>query len=113
MNGGADPCDLLAEMRRFKTLRRAAQPLEFPSAGCAFKRPFEELPIGRFLDELGCKGMRVGGAEVSQKHAAFIVNRGGASAADVKELMWEIQKKAEKERGMILEREIRIISNRA
>ena len=113
MDVGADPRVLLADMRRFKMLRRAAQPLEFPSAGCVFKRPFDGIPIGRFLDELGCKGMRVGGAEVSQKHAAFIVNRGGASAADVKELMWEIQKKAEKERGMILECEIRIISDRA
>ena len=113
MDAGADPQDVLAEMCRFKVLRRAAQPLRTPSAGCVFKRPCEELPIGRFLDELGCKGMRVGGAEVSQKHAAFIVNRGDASAADVKELMWEIQKKAEKERGMILESEIRIISNRA
>ena len=108
----ADPCDLLAEIHRLKALRKAAQPLEFPSAGCVFKRPFDGLPIGKFLDELGCKGMRVGGAEVSRKHAAFIVNRGGASAADVKELMQEIQKKAEKERGMILESEIRIISNR-
>ena len=113
MDVGADPRVLLADMRRFKMLRRAAQPLEFPSAGCVFKRPFDGIPIGRFLDELGCKGLRVGGAEVSRKHAAFIVNRGGASAADVKELMQEIQKKAEKERGMILESEIRIISNRA
>ena len=90
--GGTDPQGLLAEIRRLKSLRRAAQPLEFPNAGCVFKRPCEGLPIGRFLDELGCKGMRVGGAEVSQKHAAFIVNRGDASASDVKELMQEIQK---------------------
>ena len=108
-----DPQEILAEMQRMKMLRRSTQPLELPSAGCVFKRPCRELPIGKFLDELGCKGMRVGGAEVSQKHAAFIVNRGGASAADVKTLIQEIQKKAEKERGMIPECEIRIISNKA
>ena len=113
LNGNADPCDLLAEIKRLKVLRKEAQPLDLPSAGCAFKRPCEAIPVGKFLDELGCKGLRVGGAEVSQKHAAFILNRGDASAADVKKLMQEIQKKAEKERGMILESEIRIVSNRA
>jgi UDP-N-acetylmuramate dehydrogenase len=104
------PESLLREMQRIKEARRSSQPLELPSAGCAFRRPRPDVPIGRLLDELGCKGMRVGGAEVSKKHAAFIVNRGGATAADTKKLMWEIQQKAEKERGMILESEIRIIS---
>lgn len=108
---GEEPSRLLAEMRRLKAQRRASQPVELPSAGCAFKRPHPDVPIGKLLDELGCKGMRVGGAEVSEKHAAFIVNKGGSTAADVKKLMWEIQKKAEKERGMILQSEIRIISN--
>ena len=107
----AEPSEILAEMQRLRALRKATQPLDLPSAGCVFKRPLPDLPIGRFLDELGCKGMRVGGVEVSQKHAAFIVNRGGADAADVKKLMLEIQKKAEKERGMLLESEIRIISD--
>ncbi len=109
---GADTQTLLAEMQALKAQRKATQPIELPSAGCVFKRPCEEMPIGKFLDDLGCKGMQVGGAEVSKKHAAFIVNTGGASAADVKILMQEIQKKAEKERGMILTSEIRIISDR-
>ena len=113
LQAGGDPQVLLAEIHRLRAYRKATQPLDLPSAGCAFKRPCEAIPIGKFLDELGCKGLRVGGAEVSQKHAAFIVNRGSACAADVKKLMQEIQKKAEKERGMILESEIRIISNRA
>ncbi len=107
-----DPQPLLAEMQRLKAQRKASQPVEFPSAGCVFKRPHPDLSIGKLLDELGCKGMRVGGAEVSQRHAAFIVNTGGASAADVKNLMWEIRKKAEKERGMTLTSEIRFISSR-
>ena len=67
------------------------------------------LSIGWLLDEMGCKGMRCGGAAVSEKHAAFLVNQGEASAKDVENLMFEIQKKVKKERGIILEREIRII----
>lgn len=109
---GADPSSLLAEMQRLGNQRKVSQPLDHPNAGCVFKRPHPDLPIGKFLDELGCKGMRVGGAQVSTKHAAFIVNVGGASAADVKKLMLKIQKKAEKERGIIPEAELRIISNR-
>lgn len=112
LNKNVDPQCVFAKMRSLKAQRKAAQPLEFPSAGCVFKRPHPNLPIGKFLDELGCKGMRVGDAEVSEKHAAFIVNKGAARAADVKKLMLEIQKKAEKERGMILESEIRIISDK-
>ncbi len=109
LDTGLDPRELHAEMQRLKAQRAASQPLEFPSAGCVFKRPQKDFPIGKFLEELGCKGMRVGDAEVSQKHAAFILNKGAASASDVKKLMLEIQKKAEKERGMTLTKEIRII----
>ncbi len=107
-----DPQRLLAEMHRLKQRRNASQPVELPSAGCVFKRPHTDLPIGKLLDDLGCKGMCVGGAEVSRRHAAFIVNKGGARAADVVALIEKIQKKAEKERGMTLHREVRIISNR-
>lgn len=106
---GSDPAEIEAEIKRLRVARAGAQPLQFPSAGCVFCRPCPDLPIGKLLDELGCKGMAVGGAAVSQKHAAFIVNRGGASANDVKKLMLEIQKKVEKERGIILQSEIRII----
>ena len=112
LNNGFAPEQLLAEIKRLRDERRARQPVELPSAGCVFRRPHPWLPIGKLLDELGCKGMRVGGAEVSQKHAAFIVNIGNATAADVKALMREIEKKAEKERGMTLTSEIRIISGR-
>ncbi len=112
LSESGDPPALLAEMQSRKAQRKATQPIDLPSAGCVFKRPCAALPIGKLLDELGCKGMRVGGAEVSQKHAAFIVNRDGASAADVKQLMLEIQKKAEKEKGMVLSSELRIISGR-
>jgi len=112
LKADADPQALLAQIRHLKAQRKAVQPVEVPSAGCVFKRPHPDLPIGKLLDELGCKGMRVGGAEVSEKHAAFIVNTGGACAADVKVLMGNIQKIAKKERGMILSSEIGIISGR-
>lgn len=107
----ADPDALFAEMKHLKAQRKASQPIEIPSAGCVFKRPRSDVPIGKLLDELGCKGMCEGGAEVSAKHAAFIVNKGGATAADVKKLIRKIQEKAEKEREMIPECEIRIISS--
>lgn len=112
LQANADPDALLAEIKRMKAQRRASQPVEIPSAGCVFKRPHPDVPIGKLLDELGCKGMCEGGAEVSAKHAAFIVNKGGATAADVKTLIRKIQEKAEKERGMIPECEIRLISGK-
>ena len=108
---GVSTSCLLDEMQRLREARKASQPIDKPSAGCVFKRPAPELPIGKLLDELGCKGMRLGGAQVSQKHAAFILNVGDALASDVMCLMQKIQEKAKKEREIILESEIRIISN--
>lgn len=106
---GTDTGMILAQMRAYSTTRRAAQPLSFPSAGCVFRRPDPHIPIGKLLEETGCKGMAVGGASVSEKHAAFIVNNGGASANDVEILIQKIQKKVQKERGIFLKPEIRII----
>ena len=109
LDAAQDPRILFEKARQLNAARRASQPLDLPSAGCAFKRPDPTLPIGKLLDELGCKGMRCGGAAVSEKHAAFLVNQGGANAKDVENLMLKIQEKVKKERGIILEREIRII----
>ena len=95
-----DPGEVFSRMRALNAKRRQTQPLEFPSAGSVFRRPFPNVPISRMLDELGCKGMRIGGAAVSQKHAGFIVNLGGATAADVKALILCLQNKLEKERGI-------------
>lgn len=67
--------------------RQRSQPTNMPSAGCFFKNPSAALPAGRLIDRAGLKGLRVGGAQVSERHANFIVNRGGATAADVLELM--------------------------
>ena len=88
--------------------RQKKHPLEFPNAGSIFKN----LPMqiaGKLIEDMGMKGMNVGGAQISTKHANFIVNRGSAKAADVLELIALIQSKAEKEKGVKLETEVVII----
>ena len=88
--------------------RQEKHPLEFPNAGSVFKN----LPgqtAGKLIEEMGMKGMNVGDAQISPKHANFIVNRGKATASDVLELIALIQSKAEKEKGVSLEPEVVII----
>jgi UDP-N-acetylmuramate dehydrogenase len=88
--------------------RQKKHPLEFPNAGSIFKN----LPMqaaGELIEEMGMKGMNVGDAQISPKHANFIVNRGKATASDVLELIALIQAKAEKEKGVILEPEVVIV----
>ena len=87
--------------------RRAAQPLEFPSAGSTFKRP-EGYFAGRLIEGCGLKGLRVGGAEVSTKHAGFVINAGGATCADVLALIETIQKTVFDATGVELEPEVKI-----
>ncbi len=101
-----DPDDIQAEMDRVDRLREQSQPLEFPSAGSVFKRPPGDY-AGRVLEAVGAKGLTIGGAQVSTKHANFIVNRGNATAADVLALMKELRKRVRKEFGIELEQEIR------
>ena len=88
--------------------RQSKHPLEFPNAGSIFKN----LPgqaAGKLIEEMGMKGMKVGDAQISPKHANFIVNRGKATASDVLELIALIQAKAEKVKGVILEPEVVIV----
>ena len=94
-------------MRELMERRKASQPLELPSAGSTFKRPKTGYAAA-MIDEAGLKGTRVGGAAVSEKHAGFVVNLGGATAADVKALMKQIQETVEKNNGIRLEPEVRI-----
>jgi UDP-N-acetylmuramate dehydrogenase len=82
---------LKAEIARYLAQRNRSQPTRLPSAGCFFKNPSADQPAGQLIDRAGLKGMRIGGAQVSERHANFIVNRGGASAADVIELMERIR----------------------
>ncbi len=93
-------------MKTFSQKRWDSQPAA-SSAGCIFKNP-GTVPAGKLIDELGLKGTRVGGAMVSQEHANFIVNDGGASARDVLDLIEVIRAKARSERGVELETEVEI-----
>ncbi len=86
-----DPEAIRSRMRELAARRREKQPLEYPSAGSVFKRP-EGYYAGKLIEDAGLKGFSIGGAQVSEKHAGFIINRGGASAKDVKALVAHIQK---------------------
>ena len=87
--------------------RRASQPLELPSAGSTFKRPKEGYAAA-LIDQAGLKGFTVGGAQVSEKHAGFVVNRGGATAADVLRLVEAVRERVLQTSGIELEPEVRL-----
>lgn len=96
-----------AHMQELAEKRRASQPLELPSAGSVFKRPVGGYAAA-LIEQAGLKGFQVGGAAVSEKHAGFIVNRGGATAADVLKLIEIVQKRVLENSGIALEPEIRL-----
>ena len=98
----------LAEAKEFMERRREKQPLEYPSCGSAFKRP-EGYFAGELIEKCGLKGYAVGGACVSEKHAGFVVNKGGATSADVEKLLCDVRAKVHQTFGVELEPEIRII----
>ena len=95
-------------MSELMTRRRTSQPLEFPSAGSTFKRPKEGYAAA-MIEKAGLKGLRVGDAQVSEKHAGFVVNRGRATSRDVLELMGKVQEKVQADTGVLLEPEVRIL----
>lgn len=99
--------DLLAEMVELNRRRAEKQPLNFPSAGSTFKRPVGGY-ASAMVDECGLKGLTIGGAQVSEKHAGFLVNRGG-TAADFLALMAQVQEKVYDRFGVMLEPEVRIL----
>lgn len=103
-----DTEQIRAKMRENMVSRKEKQPLEFPSAGSYFKRP-EGAFAGKLIEDCGLKGMRIGGAEISRKHAGFIVNVGNAKAADVLELEEKIKEIVMSRYGISLEREVRLI----
>ena len=96
------------KMRDLMARRKASQPLEWPSAGSTFKRPTGYF-AGTLIDQCGLKGLTVGGAQVSEKHAGFVINTGGATCADVKELIRQVQERVLAEKGVRLETEVKII----
>ncbi len=92
--------------------RRESQPLEYPSAGSTFKRPPGNY-AGTLIDQSGLKGCTIGGAQVSEKHAGFIINRGGATSRDILALMRHVQKTVYRKSGIWLEPEVRILGRGA
>lgn len=103
-----DTAAIGARMEEFMRRRREKQPLEFPSAGSYFKRPVGHF-AGALIEQCGCKGLRVGGAEVSEKHAGFVINRGGATCRDVLALESEVRRRVSEAFGVTLEREVQFI----
>lgn len=100
--------EIKSQMADFTYRRESKQPLEFPSAGSTFKRP-QGYFAGTLIDKTGLKGLKVGGAMVSEKHAGFVVNAGNATAADVLNLIEEVRRRVMEVHGVTLTPEVRII----
>ncbi|MBQ8382793.1 MAG: UDP-N-acetylmuramate dehydrogenase [Clostridia bacterium] len=106
-----DPAEIKAQMDDLMARRRDKQPLEYPSAGSTFKRAPGYF-TAKLIHEAGLKGASVGGAQVSEKHAGFVINRGGATAKDVLTLIGQIKERVWKYAGVAIECEVRIIPER-
>ena len=108
-----DPSEIKAKMDGFAARRREKQPLEYPSAGSTFKRPpaVDGQPVyaAALIEQCGLKGLSVGGAQVSEKHAGFIINKGGATCQDIVELMARVRERVFRETGVTLEPEVRYL----
>jgi UDP-N-acetylmuramate dehydrogenase len=103
-----DPEKLMRQVREVVAMRRNRQPLQWPSCGSVFKRPPGDF-AGRLIEASGLKGHRLGGAQVSPKHAGFIINTGTATAADVLNLIKLIKARVRDDSGVILEREVILV----
>ena len=105
-NGDMD--EIKARMAELSAKRAEKQPIDKPSAGSTFKRP-EGYFAGTLIQDAGLKGLSIGGAEVSQKHAGFVINKGGATAADVRALIEEVQNRVMIKFGVHLEPEVKFV----
>ena len=103
-----NPDEIKAKMDEYKAKRVASQPLEYPSAGSTFKRP-EGYFAGKLIEDAGLKGFSIGGAQVSEKHAGFVINKGDATAEDIKSLVAHIQKTVKEKFDVSLECEIEFV----
>lgn len=103
-----DPEEIAARVRELQIRRNSKQPVEYPSAGSTFKRPVGGYAAA-LIDQAGLKGYRVGGAMVSEKHAGFVINAGGATAEDVLAVMRHVQRTVFENSGIMLEPEVRLI----
>jgi UDP-N-acetylmuramate dehydrogenase len=100
--------EILEKVRSYSEMRKRTQPLGHPSAGSIFKNP-KEGPAGKWIEEVGLKGFRMGQAMVSDRHANFIINLGKATAEEVINLMELVERKTYEEKGISLEREVRVV----
>lgn len=100
--------EIQARIDELSVQRRTKQPIEFPSAGSTFKRP-EGYFAGKLIQDADLRGYQVGGAQVSEKHCGFVINAGGATAADVMQLMLDVSDKVEAQFGVTLEPEVKRI----
>jgi len=101
--------ELLAEIAHDAELRRGKHPLEYASCGSYFKNPSRELPAARLIEDAGLKGLRVGRAQVSEKHANFLVALDGAATADILALAAEVKRRVREHSGHELEEEVRLL----
>ena len=103
-----DPAAIRARMEELMEKRKSKQPLEWPSAGSTFKRP-KGYFAAALIDQCGLKGFTVGGAQVSEKHAGFVINKGGATCKDILELMEQIRQRVFDMTGVTLEPEVKLL----
>lgn len=103
-----EPAEIRAKMDDFAQRRREKQPLNYPSAGSTFKRP-KGYFAGKLIQDAGLMGYTIGGAQVSEKHAGFVINRGDATCDDVLRLIEHVQKEVRRQFGVELEPEVRIL----
>ena len=103
-----DPQNIRARMEELMERRKSKQPLEWPSAGSTFKRP-QGYFAAALIDQCGLKGLRVGGAQVSEKHAGFVINKGGATCSDILTLMDQVRQHVFDATGVVLEPEVKML----
>lgn len=103
-----DKAQIKAKMDELMGKRKAKQPIEYPSAGSTFKRP-EGYYAGALIEQSGLRGYSVGGACVSQKHCGFVINKGGATAKDIRTLIKDVQRIVQEKQGVSMEPEVRYI----
>ena len=100
--------EIRSEMKELNEKRAEKQPLQYPSAGSTFKRP-EGYFAGKLIMDAGLRGYQVGGAQVSEKHCGFVINKGDATAADICQLMRDVSDNVQAQFGVVLEPEVKMI----
>lgn len=105
-----NPDEIKEKTDDYRQRRTSKQPLDMPSAGSTFKRP-EGYFAGKLIEDSGLKGFKIGGAQVSEKHSGFVVNAGGATAADVKALIEHIQKTVKEKFGVEIKTEVKMLGD--